>query len=636
VSKAPASNTDRLPDAFDPGAPMHRVGARRSLYLTMRDGVRIAIDVHLPEGVTARVPTIVRQTRYMRSIAVAPFARSIVTESVIDPVNARMRSFFVSRGYAWVDVDARGSGASFGVWKCPWSPDEVKDGAEVLDWIVAQPWSDGCVGATGNSYDGTAAEFLATMRHPALKAVAPRCSLFDTYSDIAFPGGVRQFWFTEAWQRFNSALDRNDAPSMVAEVFGLGRPSLRKPFARRAVVAGASKILRGVTRVEGDDGSDLKRAIVEHAKNRDIDATSRGALFRDDPDPSEFALGSVAVFSPSGYVDALRDAPPMFSISGWFDGGYPHAAIKRHLTLGRACDRLLVGPWNHGCSMHASPHASSRTPAFDLDAELLRFFDHHLRDRDTGWDRLRNTRYFSMGAEQWRASGEWPPKGAKPVRWHLREERTLRREAPSTNGERNARDLRDACDVFHVDPEARSGERSRWRTLVSPFVVPDYPRRIEAGRGALVYRSAPIDRDVEIAGHPVVLFHLACTARDALLFAYLEEESSDGRVRYVTEGELRLLFRDLSSTPPVYRSPAPYRSFDRSNAREMEPGRIERVTFDLLPVAYRFAAGARIRLSITGADRDHFEPLAGPAPTFDFVRTRDAASYLELPTIETS
>jgi putative CocE/NonD family hydrolase len=233
-----------------------------------------------------------------------------------------------------------------------------------------------------------------------------------------------------------------------------------------------------------------------------------------------------------------------------------------------------------------------------------------------------------MGAEAWRASSEWPPKEVEPSRFYLREERALRRDPPTANGA--------SIDRFDVDPNARSGERSRWRTLVSPFVVPDYPRRAEAGRGALVFRSARLDRDVEIAGHPIVVLFCACSLRDATLFAYLEEETPMGRVLYVTEGELRLLFRDLSTSAPVYRSPAPYRSFERAGAKEIEPNRVERVTFDLLPVAHRFAAGARIRLTITGADRDHFEPLPGAAPSLAFSRTRDAASYLELPTIEAS
>ena len=138
---------------------------RTSHYLTMRDGVKIAIDLSLPVGAT-KLPTIVRQTRYFRSIDPTPIG-AWLGESRTDPVNGRMRNFFVARGYAWIDVDVRGSGASTGVWHSPWSPLEVEDGREILDWITAQPWSNGKVGTTGNSYDGTAAELMATL--------APRC-----------------------------------------------------------------------------------------------------------------------------------------------------------------------------------------------------------------------------------------------------------------------------------------------------------------------------------------------------------------------------------------------------------------------------------------------------------------------------
>ena len=41
-----------------------------SRYLTMRDGVKIAIDLYLPKGLeqTEKIPTILRQTRYYRSM----------------------------------------------------------------------------------------------------------------------------------------------------------------------------------------------------------------------------------------------------------------------------------------------------------------------------------------------------------------------------------------------------------------------------------------------------------------------------------------------------------------------------------------------------------------------------------------
>ena len=114
---------------------------------------------------------------------------------------ARCRKRFVTSGYAWVDVDVRGTGASYGSRFSEWSPDEIRDGAEVVDWIVSQPWSDGKVGALGSSYGGAAAEFLLVNRHPAVRAIAPRFALFDAYPDIAFPGGIHATWFTETWGR---------------------------------------------------------------------------------------------------------------------------------------------------------------------------------------------------------------------------------------------------------------------------------------------------------------------------------------------------------------------------------------------------------------------------------------------------
>src|SRR3989442_2410433 len=49
--------------AAGPGQPTNT-----SRYLTMRDGVRIAIDVWLPASHTGRIPTLIRATRYWRVI----------------------------------------------------------------------------------------------------------------------------------------------------------------------------------------------------------------------------------------------------------------------------------------------------------------------------------------------------------------------------------------------------------------------------------------------------------------------------------------------------------------------------------------------------------------------------------------
>ncbi|MFJ7908960.1 CocE/NonD family hydrolase [Kitasatospora sp. NPDC096204] len=79
---------------------------RRSLYVAMPDGVRLAVDVHLPEGTRAgaRLPTVLVTNRYWR-------AR--VRAGQTDGVSGEARQW-TARGYAFVSADLRGTGASFG------------------------------------------------------------------------------------------------------------------------------------------------------------------------------------------------------------------------------------------------------------------------------------------------------------------------------------------------------------------------------------------------------------------------------------------------------------------------------------------------------------------------------------------
>ncbi|MGH9753854.1 MAG: CocE/NonD family hydrolase, partial [Blastocatellia bacterium] len=158
-------------------APRYNGVERASRYITLKDGVRLALDIYLPKGLEAgaRLPAILEQTRYNRSYEFQPEARDKADRP------SQKITEFVTRGYAYVVVDVRGSGASFGNRRAELGPQEVRDGSEVVDWIIGQPWSDGKVGAMGVSYVGTTAELLLVNRHPAVKAVAPQFSLFDAY-----------------------------------------------------------------------------------------------------------------------------------------------------------------------------------------------------------------------------------------------------------------------------------------------------------------------------------------------------------------------------------------------------------------------------------------------------------------------
>src|SRR5262249_17070133 len=105
--------------------PAYRGMRYSSCYLTMRDGVRIAIALYRPGGVTsgARLPTILHQARYYRSMELQWPLRRFLGGKPFQHIaaDARRRRRFVASGYAWVDVDVRGSGASYGARAGEWS-----------------------------------------------------------------------------------------------------------------------------------------------------------------------------------------------------------------------------------------------------------------------------------------------------------------------------------------------------------------------------------------------------------------------------------------------------------------------------------------------------------------------------------
>ena len=68
--------------------------------------------------------------------------------------NAAAGELFNRAGFALVVVDARGTGASFGTRTGELSEREIADYGELIDWIAAQPWSNGRVGVYGGSYEG--------------------------------------------------------------------------------------------------------------------------------------------------------------------------------------------------------------------------------------------------------------------------------------------------------------------------------------------------------------------------------------------------------------------------------------------------------------------------------------------------
>ena len=625
------------------------MSARSSIYLTMPDGVRIAVDVHLPARRPGPFAAILHQTRYFRAVAVRSRAARFLEPSLDALRQTRRR--FLEAGFAWVDVDVRGSGASGGSQPCPWSPDEIDDGARVVDWITAQPWSSGAVGATGISYAGTAAELLLTRHHPALKAIAPRFSLFDVFTDVMAPGGVPLRWFTQTWNDLNRSLDRDQYHQVLGLVArlvlqgiaaGSADPRLPRaltltrrldPHAAERLVARLGRHLGAGIRSVDDDarGESLAAALRDHLENHDVHAQAQLISHRDDlvPGTERFDArpewsaveGSPGRFSPHSHLKALKDSgAAIFSFSGWLDGAYQHSAVKRFLNVDNPGSRLILGHWEHGGRLNASPHGAARLSDFDHEGALIAFFDRHLRGGVGAPEPP--VRYFTMGEERWKSAQTWPPPESRPQPLFLAPSRRLSPLDPSEDG----------ADECALPVDHTTGACSRWRSYVGPHAFIGYPDRARQSRGLPAWSTAPLAHPVEITGHPVARLFLSAEAEDGDLFVYLDALRPDGSIIAISEGMLRLSHRALTTSPPPYRSPAPYRSFRRADAAPLARGEVAEVVVDLLPVSYRVEAGAAIRLTLAGADRDNFgEPRALGA--IRILRGPAYPSRLDLPVV---
>ncbi|WP_133770568.1 CocE/NonD family hydrolase [Enterovirga rhinocerotis] len=616
------------------------IGAPASRYLTMRDGCRLAIDLYLPErfdGETRRVPTILILTPYYRRFMLAPGSASEPS-----PNAGKYRDAFVPYGYAVVVVDTRGTGASFGTRDSFRSPREREDSREIADWIVSQPWSDGTIGSTGISYLGAGADFLAATGHPAVKAIAPLFSVWDTYADNYYPGGILLTGLTRVYDEIMIGLDHD-------------RRDVLKQFAYFS-----DPTFEGPQPVDDDpDGLLVREAVREHLGNfRQTDFMAE-FRYRDDALPYDSSFTS-ASFSPYSVRDGIRPEVAIYSVSGWRDGaGYANGAIARHLTLTDNPRHLLLGPWDHGARIDTSPWRRNTEPGFPWLAELLRFFDHYLMGRETGLDAEAKVHAFAMHEEAWHAAEAWPPtrqtrvfgladggrlgafpSGPDPSPQGRAEStrsvepgwgepgcgappRSADADSPSPAG----RDR--SLATVQVDFSLGTGAGTRYERIAgidSRDYYPDWTERVARLSG---WESGPFPEALTLTGHALVDLTLASSEPDAALFVYITEIEADGTARYVTEGLLRALHRAETPCPPAYRTSWPFRTFARTDAKPLVPGAFERIRIPCLPVSWRIAAGSRLHLSIAGADADHCGQVPHGRPpllTLDLARCS-----LELP-----
>ncbi|NBC35343.1 CocE/NonD family hydrolase [Novosphingobium sp. FSY-8] len=337
-----------------------------SQYVTMRDGVQLAVRIDRPSQggklVEGRFPVI-----WHHSLSISQAAADGAGDRVSD---YRRVQELVRHGYVVVQVARRGNGQSFGAMRGYHDRNETQDAFEMVEWLSTQPWSDGKVGMYGCSNTGDAAMQSLTVRPPALKAVWAGCFSWHKF-DAFRRGGIFAQWGTGP----SRTLEQDMA---VAPVDGDGDKRL------------------------------LAVAAQQHRNSTNLFEMWKSLPYRDSWSPQVFSRfwgeGSIA-----SYASQMRlSGVPVYIQGGWFDELRDQGLIARMNLPGA---RILIGPWKH-CD----------NDDFALLQEMQRFFDRHLKGIDTGIDAQAPIHYFTMNAakgSEWRASQSWPVAGATPTPFHL-------------------------------------------------------------------------------------------------------------------------------------------------------------------------------------------------------------------------
>lgn len=185
-------------DEIDPVRYSYKDAIVGHTFVTARDGVtQLAVDFIRP-NTDEPVPTIFLQSPYYNTVGRGykhetkepwgtGFAGTPAEPRV--PFPEWYDEYFVPRGYAVVMQDMRGTRNSSGC-QVYGGREEATDAVDMIEWIASRKWSNGSVGMTGGSYDGTVAIAAASEAPKALKAIIPIRAI-DRWYDYHFFNGLQ-------------------------------------------------------------------------------------------------------------------------------------------------------------------------------------------------------------------------------------------------------------------------------------------------------------------------------------------------------------------------------------------------------------------------------------------------------------
>jgi len=460
----------------------------KNVLIPMRDGVRLAADLYVPDDADpdARFPVVMEYTPYRK-----------------DDVDLESRAFYLTlprHGYVVARVDIRGTGGSEGISTDEYTRQEQRDGYDAVEWMAGQPWCDGQVNMMGISYGGFTALQVASHNPPHLTSIIPIDFTDDRYSDDChYRGGLMRMYYD------------------IAHYGG-------QMVARNALPPDAS-----------GSGAEWAEVWEQHLAHNEPYLLK---WYRHQTDGEYWRRGSVG------------DAPerircPVFLIGGWRDG-YPNPPLRLYRSL-QVPRKVLIGPWNH-----ALPDVAVPGPRIDYVHEVIRWLDHCCKGQDTGimdeppvvvYMQHPDASHLHQPPEagrldavgEWRAETDWPPPGADEMTLYLGDGYSLDESLPAS----------ECADAYAYHP-AVGVTGGLWSGGV-PFGLPGDQRPDEAL--SLVYTTEPLSKDLHILGRPRAVLHVSSSASMMGFAVSLCDVAPDGTSHLVAKGMLNATRRESFHNP---------------------------------------------------------------------------------------
>jgi len=579
---------------FTPPADVH---VTRDVMVTMRDGVRLAMDIYRPAVAGAPIatplPVLLERTPYDK---LGTNHGDRTRDDPIPKSKPELAVAFVRGGYVVAIQDCRGRYASEGVFEKYLS--EGPDGYDTIAWLADQPWCDGRVATYGLSYSAHVQSAAACLAPPALAAMFLDSGGFSS----AYHSGIRQggaFELKQATWAYKHALLSPETQRNPARLAALEAQDLKAWFKQMPWSEGHSPL---------SAAPEYEKYLLEQWRN---------GLFG----PYWTQNGIYARGAYDSYADV-----PMAHMSSWYDP-YSVTATENFTRLAarkRSRVKLILGPWTHG--QRSVTHAGDVDfgPEATLDGALaenyvalrLAWFDAWLKPWAEAKDPLPSVSLFVMGGGSgrktpegrldhgghWRSETSWPPQDVLVTDYFLSEAGALTTK-PQAAQEAFREYVHDPLNpVPTIGGAIASGaplmEPGAYDQREAPHIFgckAPY-RALRDREDVLVFETPPLESDVEVIGPICARLFVSSDGVDTDFTVKLidvhppSEDYPEGFAMNLSHGILRARYRE---------------GFDRETW--MTPGEIYLIEVEAFPTANRFVRGHRIRLDVASSNFPHFD-----------------------------